>query len=54
MDNSEKILAGLEIAYKKLIEFKKYKKTPIIVLKDGKIVEIPPEEITNFQNIYKH
>jgi len=52
MDNSEKIIEGLERAYKKLIEFKKYKKTPIIVLKDGRIVELSPYEITSYGNVY--
>ena len=52
MDNSERIIEGLEIAYKKLIEFKKYKKTPIIVLKEGKIVEISPEKINIHKNVY--
>ncbi len=53
MDNSEKIIEGLEKAYKRLIEFKKYKKTPLIVLKGGEIIEIAPENITNLVNVYK-
>lgn len=52
MDNSEKIIEGLEIAYRKLIEFKKYKKTPIIVSKDGKVIEINPNNITVCDNVY--
>jgi len=52
MDNSDKIIEGLERAYKKLIEFKKYKKTPIIVSKDGKVVEIYPDTITTHNNVY--
>jgi hypothetical protein len=43
MNNIEKIKEGLESAYKKLIEYKKYTKTPLIVSRRGKIVEIPPE-----------
>jgi hypothetical protein len=39
----EKILAGLEIAYKRMIEFKKRKNSVIVVLKDGKVVKIKPE-----------
>jgi len=53
MDNNDKIIEGLERAYKKLIEFKKYKKTPIIVSKDGKVVEINPDQITTQNNVYK-
>lgn len=52
MDNSEKIIEGLEKAYQKLIEFKKYKKTPIIVLRDGKVVEISPDTIPPNKNVY--
>jgi hypothetical protein len=43
----------LEIAYKKLIEYKKYKKTPLIVSKAGEIVEISPEKISTSNNVYK-
>jgi len=52
MDNVEKIREGLEKTYKKLIEFKKYKKTPIIISRDGKVVEISPDEITTQNNAY--
>jgi len=41
----EKIAHGLEEAYRKMVEFKKYKKTPMIVSKDGKVVAIPPDDI---------
>ena len=41
----DKILKGLEEAYRKLVEFKKLKKSPLVIYKDGKIVEIPPDEI---------
>lgn len=45
MENRDKIILGLEKAFNKLIEFKKYKNTPLITLKDGKIIEIDPENI---------
>lgn len=35
-----KILAGLELAYQRLLEFKKQKGTPLVVIRDGKIVKI--------------
>ncbi|MGN6436572.1 MAG: hypothetical protein ACTHMM_08550 [Agriterribacter sp.] len=38
-----KILLGLEKTYERLIEFKKQKKTEIVVLKDNKVVKIKPE-----------
>lgn len=50
MENRDKILKGLEQAYKKLIEFKKYKKTPMVIGKDGKVVEIPYEKIKTTDN----
>lgn len=45
MVKTEEILRGLEIAYQKLIDFKIYKKSPMIVYKDGEIVEIPWQEL---------
>lgn len=45
MENRDKIIQGLELAYQRLVEYKKYKKTPIIVSKKGKIIEIAPEKI---------
>lgn len=39
----DKILAGLEIVYQKLIEFKKRKKSVLVVIRDEKIVKIKPE-----------
>lgn len=44
-EQTQKILRGLEKSYQKLVEFKKYKKSPLIVSKDGVIVEIQPEKI---------
>tara|TARA_R110000868_G_scaffold284107_7_gene544590 strand:- start:803 stop:1003 length:201 start_codon:yes stop_codon:yes gene_type:complete len=44
-DRTQKILQGLEKAYQKLVEFKLYKKSPLIVAKNGVIVEIQPEKI---------
>ncbi len=53
MKNSDKIKEGLERTYRKLIEFKKYKKTPIIVSKNGEIIELAPEEISIQDKVYK-
>lgn len=35
-----KVRKGLENSYKKLLEFKRQKNTPLIISKDGKIVEL--------------
>ncbi len=40
---NKKIVDGLEQAYQKLIEFKKQKKTALVILKDNKIVWVKPE-----------
>ncbi len=39
----DKLMAGLEKAYRKLIEFKKQKKTDLVIMKDNKTVYIKPE-----------
>jgi len=52
MDNVEKIKEGLEKTYKKLIAFKKYKKTPMIMYKDGKVVEVSPDNIATNKKAY--
>ncbi len=53
MKDREKIIEGLERAFVKLIEFKKYKKTPFIFMKDGKIVEVDPEDVEPVKHQYK-
>jgi sulfur carrier protein ThiS len=53
MTTNDKIMEGLEIAYQRLIEFKKYKKTPIIVAKDGKVIEVSPYDIKTGEKVYK-
>ncbi len=40
---SKALFQGLEKAYDKMLEFKKYKKTPVIMEVDGKIIEVDPE-----------
>ena len=41
----DKIIKGLEESYKKLVEFKKQKNSPMVVSKNGEILEIAPNEI---------
>ncbi|MGB0166608.1 MAG: hypothetical protein ACPF8V_07110 [Luteibaculum sp.] len=38
----EKVKKGLELARIKMIDFKREKGTPIVVSKDGKVIEIKP------------
>ncbi len=39
----DKILVGLEKDYEKLIEYKKNKKSELVVMRDNKMVRIRPE-----------
>lgn len=39
----DRILSGVDLIYQRLIEFKKYKKTDLVIMKDNKIVRIKPE-----------
>lgn len=41
----DKIVKGLEETYRKLIEFKKLKNSPLIVSIDGKICELDPFKV---------
>ncbi len=40
----DKIVKGLEKANREMIKFKKYKKSPIVISRNGKVVEIMPED----------
>jgi len=42
-ETRKKILEGLDLSYKKLIESKKKNNSYIVVLRDNKIVKIKPE-----------
>lgn len=44
-DLESKVALGLEKAYKKMVEFKKRKNSPLIVSRDGQVVAIEPEKI---------
>ena len=38
----EKILAGLEVAYERMLKFKRQKNSEVVVMRDGKIVRLKP------------
>ncbi|MBS1736929.1 MAG: hypothetical protein JSS98_10060 [Bacteroidetes bacterium] len=40
IEKRNNILIGLEKAYLKLIEFKKFKKSDLVIMRDNKIVKI--------------
>jgi imidazolonepropionase-like amidohydrolase len=41
----DEIVKGLEETYRKLIQYKKEKKSPLVVIRNGKIVEVDPNEV---------
>ncbi|MCA6363801.1 MAG: hypothetical protein IM638_12245 [Bacteroidetes bacterium] len=41
----DKIMAGFDLVYQRLIEYKKQKKSVLVVLEDDKIVYLTPEEV---------
>jgi hypothetical protein len=41
----DKIAKGLEEAYRKMVEFKKHKKSPIVMSRNGKVIKIEPDKI---------
>ncbi len=43
-DFADKIMKGLEISFQKLLEFKKQKNSPLVVMRNGKIVKIMAED----------
>ncbi|UOY04988.1 hypothetical protein L0P88_13610 [Muricauda sp. SCSIO 64092] len=44
-----KISKGLTIARKKMIAFKKYKNTPVVVSSNGKVIHVRPEDMEKEQ-----
>lgn len=49
-EQNNAIMIGLEEAYEKMLEFKIYKKTPVVVMRDGVIVYLDArEELERFR-----
>lgn len=44
-EERDKIVKGLEESYKRLVEYKKQKNSPMVVLKNGRIVEVDPNNV---------
>lgn len=43
-EEKEKILKGLRIAYKKMLEFKKQKGSELVISHKGKVLKIKPKD----------
>lgn len=42
LERQDKIVAGLKIAYARMLEFKRYKKSEMVVVRDGQVVCLKP------------
>lgn len=42
LERQEKIVAGLKIAYARMLEFKRQRNSEVVVMRDGKIVWLKP------------
>jgi hypothetical protein len=42
LERQEKIVAGLKIAYQRMLEFKRQKNSELVVVRDGNIVRVKP------------
>ena len=44
-EERDKIVKGLEETYRKLVEYKKKMKSPMVILRNGKIEEVDPNDV---------
>jgi hypothetical protein len=42
IERQDKIVAGLKTAYTRMLEFKRYNKSEVVVTREGKIVRVKP------------
>ncbi|HTN35508.1 MAG TPA: hypothetical protein VL053_00450 [Arachidicoccus sp.] len=52
IEEKNKIVRGLELAFQRLLEFKKQKNSPLIIMKDNKIIEVSAEEFLKNRSAY--
>ena len=43
-DFREKLIKGMSLSFQRLLELKKQKNSPLVISKDGKVVEVSVEE----------
>jgi len=53
-DERDKIVKGLEETYKRLIEYKKRKHSPMIVVRNGRIEAVDPHKIAATISYKRH
>ncbi|WP_193415819.1 hypothetical protein [Hymenobacter coccineus] len=42
IERRDKILAGLKIAYARMLEFKRQKNSVVVIARDGKVIRLKP------------
>jgi hypothetical protein len=42
LERQEKIIAGVKIAYKRMLEFKRQKNSEVIVMREGQVIRLQP------------
>ncbi len=42
---SEQLQAALDISYENMLAFKRYKQTPVVIVRDGQVVEVSPDAL---------
>lgn len=52
MKDSEKIVEGLDSMYRKLLEFKKYRQTSVVVSRNGQVVELKAQDLPSDAKVY--
>ena len=42
---NEQLKAALNVAYENMLAFKRYKQTPVVIVRDGQVVEVAPDAL---------
>ena len=42
---SQQIQEGLDSAYENMLAFKRYKQTPVVIVRNGQVVAVSPDEL---------
>ncbi|MET4106584.1 hypothetical protein ABIB60_001938 [Hymenobacter sp. UYP22] len=42
----QQLQEALDAAYENMLAFKRYKRTPVVVVREGKVVEVSPDSLT--------
>ena len=42
---NQQLQTALETAYENMLAFKRYKQTPVVIVRDGQVVEVSPDEV---------